>query len=125
MIPERTIHICGKDVRVCYCAATENGFEMTAGKSIYEIDFKSQADLTYLSLAAIVAAYAKTNEEAPIKGDDLLYEAAPKDIINLFAAVLEMRNEWYEVPKVVPPDTPAEPADGEKTEEAAEDKPKN
>jgi len=123
MIPERTINICGKDVRVCYCAATENGFEMTAGKSIYEINFKSQADLTYLSLAAIVAAYAKNNEEAPINGDDLLYEAKPNDMITLFSVVLEMRNEWYEVPKVVPPEKPAEPADGEETDES--DKPKN
>ena len=32
MIPERNIHICGKDIRMIYCAATENGYYYSDGR---------------------------------------------------------------------------------------------
>ncbi len=41
MTTEKTIQILGKDVRLRYCAATENGFEQLRKKSVSEIDFKS------------------------------------------------------------------------------------
>ena len=31
---EKIINICGKNVKLIYCAATENSFETVAGKSI-------------------------------------------------------------------------------------------
>ena len=117
MTTERTIQILGKDVRLRYCAATENGFEQLRKKPVYEIDFKSNEDLTALVLAAIIAAYARKEEEPPISSDDLLYEAKPTEIIELIKTVIELRAAWYEIPAVVKPDE--QPADEE------EDKPKN
>jgi hypothetical protein len=111
MKTERTIHILDRDVRLRYCAATENGFEQLRKKSIYQIDFHSSEDLIALSLAAIIAAYARSEEEAPINSDDLLYDAAPQDIITLMTATVELRNEWYNVPKVVEDTIKAEQTD--------------
>jgi hypothetical protein len=111
MKTERTIHILDRDVRLRYCAATENGFEQLRKKSIYQIDFHSNEDLIALSLAAIIAAYARSEEEAPINSDDLLYDAAPQDIITLMTATVELRNEWYNVPKVVEDTIKAEQTD--------------
>ena len=111
MKTERTIHILDRDVRLRYCAATENGFEQLRKKSIYQIDFHSNEDMIALSLAAIIAAYARSEEEAPINSDDLLYDAAPQDIITLMTATLELRNEWYNVPKVVEDTIKAEQTD--------------
>ena len=111
MKTERTIHILDRDVRLRYCAATESGFEQLRKKSIYQIDFHSNEDMIALSLAAIIAAYARSEEEAPINSDDLLYDAAPQDIITLMTATIELRNEWYNVPKVVEDTIKAEQTD--------------
>lgn len=111
---EKKIEILGKEVRLRYCAATENGFEQLRGKSIYRIDFESQEDLIALVIASLVAAYARTEEEAPITSDDILYECNPADIIKLVKVVMELRAEWYQVPKVI-----------ETEEQQGEDKPKN
>ena len=118
MTTEKTIHILGKDVRLRYCAATENGFEQLRKKSVYDIDFKSNEDLTALALAAIIAAYARKDEEPPITSDELLYDARPAEIIELVKTVIELRAAWYEVPDVVIEEEQPKAND-------EEDKPKN
>lgn len=114
MTTEKTIQILGKDVRLRYCAATENGFEQLRKKSVYEIDFKSNEDLTALALSAIVAAYARKEEEPPITSEDLLYEAKPTEIVELIKTVIELRAAWYEIPAVVTPEPQPAEDDGEK-----------
>ena len=96
---EKTINICGKEVRLRYCAATETGFEQLAGKSIG--DFNSQEDLIRLSVAAIIAAYQREGQEPPIESKEILYDAKPAEIIELFKAILEARAAWYNVPLVL------------------------
>lgn len=114
---ERTVHICGKDVKMRYCTATETGYEEASGKSsaifipkIIEgkdgnptkvIPQSTTADCILLATAGIVAAYTRINEEAPITADNILYEAEPEEVTALIKAILEMRNEWYKVPSVV------------------------
>ena len=124
---EKTIKICGKNVKILYCAATENGFEVMSKKSIYDINFTNQNDLFHLSLAAIIAAYeaAEPNKEGqrpepPVTTKDLMYEAKPADLISLFTSVLELRNKWYEVPEVV--SSPETASGGESLEESEQQK---
>ena len=101
MIAEKTITICGKEVKMRYCAATETGFEQLAGKSIGDIDFNSQEDLLRLSVAAIIAAYQRNNEESPIEAKEILYDAKPAEIVELFKAIFELRAAWYDIPLVL------------------------
>ena len=108
---EKSIIICGKEVRLRYCAATETGFEQLAGKSIGDIDFNSQEDLIRLSVAAIIAAYQRNGEEPPIESKEILYDAKPAEIIELFKAILEVRAAWYNVPLVLEESIKAEQAD--------------
>lgn len=114
MTTEKTIQILGKDVRLRYCAATENGFEQLRKKSVFEIDFKSNEDLTALALSAIVAAYARKEEEPPITSEDLLYDAKSTELVELIKTVIELRAAWYEIPAVVTPDTQPAEDNGEK-----------
>ena len=122
MIAEKTIQICGKDVRMRYCAATETGYESLSGKSInvfnstptdFDTDGKPTAfdpptaatqDYLTLAVAAIVAAYARNEEEPPVKSEDILYDATPQEVSNLLTTVVMLRLEWYKVPDVVKPD---------------------
>lgn len=118
MKTEKTITICGKEVKLLYCAATENGYEQLAGQSINDLDFRKQSDLLKLALAAIISAYSRDKQEPPITDSDLLYNAEPKDITQLIIAVIELRAEWYNVPLVVANKSDnVKQADDEKTEE--------
>jgi len=107
---EKSITICGKEVKLRYCAATETGFEQLASKSIGDIDFNSQEDLLRLSVAAIIAAYQRDGQEAPIESKDILFDAKPTEIIELFKAVFELRASWYNVPLVLEDSIKAEKA---------------
>lgn len=98
---EKTITINGKETRLLYCAATENCFEEVAKKGIYELNFKLQQDLIVLGLSAIVTAYARKKEEPPVTSDTLLYDATPQELTELIKVTLELRAEWYGIPKVV------------------------
>ena len=121
MIPEKTITICGKEVKMIYCAATENGYEDLSNKSISvfvpefgkddegnDIIVKQAeahiGDFVMLAIAGIIAYYAKNNQGVPVKTEEILYESRPAERNELITSIVELRNEWYKVPSVVKPD---------------------
>ena len=134
MISEKTIQICGKDVQMRYCAAAETGYERLSGQSsdifVPEVERDDEGNITSvkqrakaddyikLAIAAIIAAYARQNEESPITADDIMYDATPQEVTTLITTVIELRAKWYEIPSVVKQDEPAD-------EEDEDDKPKN
>ena len=85
MISEKTIQICGKDVQMRYCAAAETGYERLSGQSsdifVPEVERDNEGNITNvkqrakaddyikLALAAIIAAYARNNEESPVTAE--------------------------------------------------------
>ena len=121
MIPEKTITICGKEVKMIYCAATENGYEDLSNKSISvfvpefgkddegnDIIVKQAeahiGDFVMLAIAGIIAYYAKNNQGVPVKTEEIIYESRPAERNELITSIVELRNEWYKVPSVVKPD---------------------
>lgn len=116
---EKTINICGKEVTLRYCAATETGFEQIRNKSIADLDFNSTEDLITLGVCSIAAHYSYKNEDAPVDSKEILYEAKPKEIVELVNAVITLRGKYYEVPEVVNTDQPSF------EESQGEEKPKN
>lgn len=127
MNPERTINICGQEVRMRYCAATETGFEALSGKKIeiftptvleYDEHGKpvkieppkaSSDDYIKLAMSAIVSAYARNNEEPPITADAIIYDANPQEVVLLLTTVIQMRAEWYQLPATIPATETDEP----------------
>lgn len=117
---EKTINICGMDVRMRYCAAAETGYETLSGKSaavFAPIEVKDEEgnstgwevkamfdDYIRLAVAAVIAAYSSSDAKPPISVDDVLFEATPQDVSALVEAVIELRKEWYQVPAVVKPE---------------------
>ena len=110
------------DVRMRYCAAAEQGFETLSGKRMdvfsptptawdadgnateYEQPKATTQDYLTLAVAAIVAAYARNNEEPPVKSEDIIYDASPQTITELIMTVVTLRIQWYKVPDVVQPE---------------------
>ena len=115
----KKITICGKEVELFYCAATENGYErISDGKTIgvfiptFKMDEEgnhvidqlpaaTNEDYLLLAIAGIVAADTYYKREAVINSEDILYNATPTERRLLIDTILELRNEWYEVPKII------------------------
>lgn len=130
----KIITICGKEVEMLYCAATETGYESISGQScdifIPEISKDDKGkdqirmraatrDYIQLAVAAIIAAYTRKREEAPVTADDILYNATSQEVTALITTVIELRNAWYKVPSVI------QPEDDTQKDQSEEEKPKN
>lgn len=134
----KKITICGKEVELFYCAATENGYErISGGKTIgvfiptfkkdeegnQVIDKLPEAtseDYMMLAMAGIVAADTYYKRDAVINSEDILYNATPTERKLLIETIVELRNEWYEVPKII-----AEIIGNENAKVKADEQPKN
>ena len=131
----KTITICGKQVELLYCAATETGYESLSGRScevfIPEItqDKKGNTkplmhattrDYIQLAVAAVIAAYTRKGEDAPVTADDILYNATSQEVTKLITTVIELRNAWYQISSVIKPED-----DTQKDLKEEEGKPKN
>jgi hypothetical protein len=134
----KKITICGKEVELFYCAATENGYErLSGGKTIsvfiptFKMDEEgnqvidklpeaTNEDYMLLAMAGIVAADTYYKREAVIKSEDILYDATPTERRLLIETIVELRNEWYEVPKIISEITRKENAKAK-----ADEQPKN
>ena len=111
-----TITLCGKKVKIMYCAATETGYEIVAEKSsqvflptILERDENGKVtkaeppaatldDYIKLALAGIIAAYESENKKPPVTSKDILYHATSEEVTNLVATIGKLRAAWYNVP---------------------------
>ena len=115
---KKEITICGKQVEIFYCAATENGYERMTSKqiSVFLPTFKqdekgnqvidqlpeaTNEDYLCLALAGIVAADTYYDRDITITSKEILFEAKPAERNALVTAIIELRSEWYEIPKIV------------------------
>lgn len=115
---KKTITICNKEVEIFYCTATENGYERMSGKqmNVFLPTFKTDEDgqqvidqlpeatnedYLYLALSGIVAADTYYERDTTITSKEILYEAKPAERKELVNTIIELRNEWYDVPKIV------------------------
>lgn len=140
---EKTITICGKEVKLLYCAATENGYEeLSDGKSISvflptlgkdkngetiitEPAKANIGDFVKLAIAGIISAYARDKKEMPVTMNEILYNSTPTERNELITAIVTLRNEWYGVPKVLEESIKAEQATASDGSPYEEEKPKN
>jgi len=94
----KEITICGKQVTLAYCYATEIAFRNFTGVPIDEFDPKNPEQAIYLLLASI-QSYCLANDTKPIIQDtDLMYNAKSAELIEAVKTVFELRKEWYNLP---------------------------
>lgn len=75
-------------------------FEEIAGKSFFETDFKKLKD----RIALIAAAAYAANEKTKLTVEDIMGTRdlkAIQDITAAFVIVMDLMNEYFEIPKVV------------------------
>ena len=111
----KEITICGKQVTLAYCYATEISYKMMADQDINEF-FKNAGEklsdntmpdpykTIFLILAAMTAYYESKGEKAPIEDKDLMYHASAEDVGMALGTVIGLRSEFYYLPKDEPTD---------------------
>jgi hypothetical protein len=112
----KEITLCSRQVNIGYCYATEIAYKDLADENITDyikeaIDcIQQQRDpdpkKTILAIIACMMAYYNSrDEEAPLKSEDLMNEAKPAEIGMAIITIVNMRAEFYRVPKGEPEDT--------------------
>lgn len=96
---QKEIYLCGVKVMIAYCFATEIAFKKFTGSNLDDFDASNPEHIIYIILAAIATYYQKEGIDAPVKDENLMYDAQPKEMIEALNEVLKLRADWYQLPK--------------------------
>ena len=112
----KEVTICGKQVTLAYCYATEIAFKNLCNEDMFDyakhaiesIQAERDPDIekTIYAIIACMMAYYEEIDKAPIKDTDLMKEAKPVETGTAMLAILSMRTEFYNIPKGEPEDKP-------------------
>lgn len=110
----KEITLCGKQVTLAYCYATEIAYKEMSDEDIFDYAqaaveaIKAQRDpdikKTILAIIAGMMAYYEDKDKAPVKDSEIMREATPVEIGTAMLTILSMRSEFYHVPKDEPED---------------------
>jgi hypothetical protein len=112
----KEITLCSRQVIIGYCYATEIAYKDLTDENI--IDYIKEAidcvqqerdpdpkKTIFAIIACMMAYYNSRDEEAPLKSEDIMNEAKPAEVGMAILAIVNMRAEFYRVPKDEPKDT--------------------
>ena len=112
----KEITICGKEVTLAYCYATEIAYKDLSDENIADyikeavacIQQETDPDVKhtiYAILACMLAYYQSRGEEAPLTDTDLMNDAKPAELGTAIFTIIGLRMDFYKVPKGEPADT--------------------
>ena len=115
----KEITICGKQVTLAYCYATEISYKILCDEDIIDfgqeviekIQHEQMPDIRktiFLILASMNAYYESKGEKAPVSDKELMYECTPQEIGQALGVIIGLRSQFYHVPTDEPQDKPAE-----------------
>lgn len=96
---KKEITLCGNQVMIAYCFATEIAFQKYTGVGLDKFESMNPEHVVYIILSAILAYYEGNGEESPVKDKDLMYNATPTELTNALVEIFALRSEWYDLPK--------------------------
>ena len=122
----KEITICGKQVTLAYCYATEISYKILSDEDIIDfgqeviekIQREQMPDIRktiFLILASMNAYYESKGEKAPVSDKELMYECSPQEIGQALGVIIGLRSQFYHIPSDEPQDKPT----GEKKEKNA------
>ena len=110
---------------LAYCYATEIAFKNMCNEDMFDYvqhaveSIKQERDpdveKTIYAILACMMAWYEDFEKAPVKDSEIMKDATPVEIGTAMLAILNMRSEFYHVPKDEPQD---KPQDGESKKNA-------
>lgn len=111
----KEITICGKQVTLAYCYATEISYKILSDEDIIDfgqeivekIQHEQMPDIRrtiYLIIASLQSYYESKSETCPITDKELMYECTPQEIGQALGIIIGMRQMFYHVPVGEPED---------------------
>ena len=113
---QKEITLCGRQVTLAYCYATEIAYKDLSEENIADyikeavacIQAETDPDVKhtiYAILACMLAYYQSRGEEAPLTDTDLMNDAKPAELGTAIFTIIGLRMDFYHVPKDEPADT--------------------
>ena len=113
---QKEITLCGRQVTLAYCYATEIAYKDLSDENIADyikeavacIQAETDPDVKhtiYAILACMLAYYQSRGEDAPLKDTDLMNDAKPAELGVAIFTIIGLRMDFYHVPKDEPKDT--------------------
>ena len=113
---QKEITLCGRQVTLAYCYATEIAYKDLSEENIADyikeavacIQQETDPDVKhtiYAILACMLAYYQSRGEEAPLTDTDLMNDAKPAELGTAIFTIIGLRMDFYHVPKDEPADT--------------------
>ena len=129
----KEITICGKQVTLAYCYATEIAYKDLSDENIADyikeavacIQQETDPDVKhtiYAIIACMLAYYQSRGEEAPLTDTDLMNDAKPAELGTAIFTIIGLRMDFYHIPKGEPQDATTTP---DASPSGKEDKKKN
>ena len=122
----KEITICGKQVTLAYCYATEISYKILSDEDIFDfgqeiaekIQHEQMPDIRktiLLIIASMQSYYESKGMKTPIEDKELMYDCSPQDIGQALGTIITLRTEFYHVPS----DEPKEKSAGGKDKKNA------
>ncbi|MBR6605329.1 MAG: hypothetical protein IKK92_05615 [Prevotella sp.] len=105
----KEITLCGRQVTLAYCFATEIAFRDLSGEDM--TDFISEAvsalqskrmpdikKTIFAILAAITAQYSYSEEEPPVNSAVIMNECTPEEFGTAIGTLITLRAQFYHIP---------------------------
>lgn len=113
---QKEITLCGRQVTLAYCYATEIAYKDLSDENIADyikeavacIQQETDPDVKhtiYAILACMLAYYQSRGEDAPLTDTDLMNDAKPAELGTAIFTIIGLRMDFYKVPKGEPADT--------------------
>ena len=110
----KEITLCGKQVTIGYCYATEIAYKEMSDEDMFDyakaavesIQAQRDPDIkkTILAIIACMMAYYEDKDKAPVKDSEIMKHATPVEIGTAMLTIPSMRSEFYHVPSGEPED---------------------
>ena len=111
----KEITICGKQVTLAYCYATEISYKILSDEDIIDfgqeivekIQHEQMPDIRrtiYLIIASLQSYYESKGETCPITDKELMYECTPQEIGMALGIIIGLRTNFYHIPSDEPED---------------------
>jgi hypothetical protein len=115
----KEITICGKQVTLAYCYATEISYKILSDEDIIDfgqevvekIQHEQMPDIRktiFLIIASMQSYYESKGEQCPVTDKELMYECTPQEIGMALGVIIGLRTNFYHVPSDEPKEKPAE-----------------
>ena len=116
----KEITLCGKQVTLAYCFATEISFKLLAEQectafmreiilALQESKMPDTRKSIYLIMSAMTAYYESRGEKNPLEDRELVFHSSPEDVGSAIGTIAGLYIDFYKIPVGEPKEK--EPAD--------------